>query len=179
MKHTIAFTLMLVLFLQSMPAPAAESANGRIKNAKRFLSQKKPDFAFLEYRALLKDHPESPAAADAAFGLGEYYFEMRNVAESAMAFQRLTVKPTDDVSQVLALTYLLKCAELSSDEQSIKTYRTQLKKSLASKKFLMLFGEGRKQQWNSPFENRFELKEFVDRMEIYRNGSPFYTIEIP
>lgn len=158
---------------------AGEDAKERFVQAERYVAKGEIDFAFMEYRALLRETPSDPAARDAAFAVGEYYFRQRNIQEARDTFEALSESSLEDIAGLLAHVHLLLCARLLEDTASASSLESRLKAFLSSRKFFLAFEEGRVQEWASPLGNRYELREFVDRMEMTCNGSPFYTITLP
>ena len=128
------------------------------------------DFAFMEYRAILQETPESPLAKDAQFAIGEYYFEDQNISEAVRTFNQFSEKPTGKIQDLLAYAYLLRCAKILSDNDSILLFENKLKQTLQT------FESKKLSKFKSPIGHLFEFKELKDRVEIYRDNSVFAII---
>ena len=144
----------------------------------RALAQSNIHFAFMEFRRLVREFRNEPVSREAEFAVGEYYYEVNDPADAVKTFYNFVEKPTGKPIDILALVYLLKTAEKMPDSNAVPKIEKHLKEALASRQILLIFDKQRQQKWESPFRNNFMFKEFVDRLEITRNGSPFYTIQI-
>ncbi|HTL71130.1 MAG TPA: hypothetical protein VL404_07570 [Candidatus Eisenbacteria bacterium] len=176
MGPIVRSTAFFVLCL--LAGTGAAQADERWDSARDHARSGRKDFAFLEYKAFLRENPASPRARDAEFALGEYCFE-RNDAEGARrAFSASATGPADEFA-LLSEVYLLQCARRLDDAGAARELEERLKKSLSSRRFFRLF-EGRKpEKWTSPLGNDFRFRESADRLEIELNGSPFYAIVLP
>ena len=157
----------------------SESARQRMAQAQRYLAEGEIDFAFMEFRTLLEESPESPAARDATFAIGEYHLRQHNNREAKEAFQKFIEVSEEGIPQLIAYVYLLQCAHSLEDTSLVQELEHHLKEQLSLKKLFLAFEETRVQEWISPLGNKFELREFVDRMEITQNGALFYAISLP
>lgn len=157
----------------------SESTRQRMTEAKRYLAAGEVDFAFMEFRALLEEDPEGPVARDATFAIGEYHFRQHNDREAKEAFQKFIEVSEEGIPQLIARVYLLQYAHALEDPSLAQELERRLKEQLSSKKLFLAFEENRVHQWTSPLGNQFELREFVDRMEITQNGVLFYAIRLP
>jgi|GEM_PF-1565306 len=156
-----------------------QPARERIAQAERYVTEGEIDFAFMEFRALLEEHPEDPSAREATFAIGEYYFKQHSVREAKGAFEKFSEESTEEIPKLIATAYLLQCARLSEDTSSVQALESHLKEILSSKKIFLAFEENHTQKWNSPLGNHFEVREFVDRMEILLNDVPFCSVSLP
>ena len=151
----------------------------RMARAESYAAEGELDFAFMEYRALLQEGPEGPLAQKATFAIGEYYFKQRSTHEAKQAFEKFREASAEEVPKLLATVYLVQCARFLEDAAAVKAFDSYLKETISSKKLFLAFEENRMQEWTSPLGNRFQLREFLDRLEISLNDAPFYTISLP
>lgn len=183
MKKALLLILSLSFALSLWGTPeillAQETARKKIAQAEAYVSEGEIDFAFMEYRAFLKEYPKDPLAERAIFAIGEYYFRQRSTREAKEAFERLSTASLEEIPRLLTTVYLLQCARTSEDTVTVQALEFHLKEILSSRKLFLAFEENRVQEWISPLGNRFELREFVDRLEIVLNDAPFYTIRLP
>jgi len=182
MKKALLFTFyafLLSLFWGPGILHGEQTVRERLTQAKRHIAEDEIDFAFMEYQALVRDFPEDPLAQSATFAIGEYYFKQHNTREAKSTFEKFVQEPTEDIQGLLAYVYLLQCARFSEDATSAKLLEHRLKEMLSTTEVFLAFEENRTKEWTSPLGNRFQLREFVDRMEIILNDAPFYTISLP
>lgn len=176
----ISYLFIASLFLgPSLSFGEPEAIREKVSQAEKHVAEGEIDFAFMEYRSLLEEYPETPSAQGAAFAIGEYHFSQHNTREAKEAFERFDLKQAEEIPRLLAQVYLLLCARLLKDDPTADTLEAHLKEALSSKKLFLTFEENRIQTWGSPLGNRFELREFVDHMEITLNGASFYSIRLP
>ena len=93
------------------------AAEGGKLYAKAYKSAKAGDieFAFMQYRSLLRNYPNSRFKKEALFAKGEYYFLISRYKEAALAFQEYIKDYPDSKGAVFALLYLFKIAEIKKD----------------------------------------------------------------
>ena len=180
-KKPVAFILWSAWFVFSpllTVVEAGDSARNRLISARR-LAAKSPDFAFMDYTTILHDYPESREAAEASFAVGEYYFSRKNYDAAAGAFKKFLFRSNGRIEELAGLAFLAKSAELCADKSLRERAEDTLKQRLSSKRFFMLFEDKQVQAWRSPFGRNIVLREFVDRLEVTLNGSPFHTVQLP
>lgn len=174
----LIFGVFSALAFFATTAEADDSAHSRLISARQSVREN-PDFAFMDYTMLVHDYPESVEASEAAFGIGEYYFDRRNYSAAADAFKKFLSRSSGRVEELAGLAFLVKSAELAGDKELRGTAEDTLKQRLSAKHFFMLFEDKRVQSWRSPFGRDLVIREFVDRLEVTLNGSPFYTAQLP
>jgi len=162
---------------------ALEAGQGSLKKrllrAEHYLNQGEVDFAFMEFRALLSEAPEGPLAEKARFAIGEYHFLQHNTYQARQAFHQFSQTSESPIPNLIAHAYLLECARFSKDIHHIHVLETYFREIFLSKKIFLAFEEAHIEEWVSPLGNRFQVQEFVNRMEIIRNGSPFCSVTFP
>ena len=184
MKKELLVAYLLISFsfagLQSVRGDGdEESLRRRFLRAEHYVIEGEIDFAFMEYRAILAEHPKDPSAREAAFAIGEYYFKQHNTRDARRAFEKFHQEGAEEIPRLLTQVYLLLCARLLKDTSSAQALESHLKETLSSKKLFLAFEENHVREWTSPLGNRFALREFVDHMEITLNGAPFYSVSLP
>ena len=177
MGPIVRVTAFLVLGL--LAGTGAARADGRWDSARDHARNGRRDFAFLEYKAFLRDNEKSPLAREARFAIGEYYFELADLSQARNAFSDVLSGGPSDKLAMLSEVYLLLCARRLDDTASSRSFEESLKELLSSKRFLRLFDGRPPEKWTSPLGNDFRFREDADRMEIDLNGKDFYTIVLP
>ena len=137
------------------------------------------DFLFLQLQQSLRNEPASPENTARYFALGEYQFELKNFDEAERFFRRADGK-TSGMPALLTKVYLARIAG-ARDRRTQSVEARRLKQTLAGRHFFSVFGPDEKKQevWTSLLKNRYTLDERVDRLEVYLNGSLFYTVSLP
>ena len=135
----------------------------------------------MEFSAVLRNYPADPLASKAAFAVGEYHFLRRDFRGAEQFFTRLRPDAPDlkKPADIVGLAYLSLCAQRLGDTERSRALESALKQLLSSGSYLSVFDKNRPREWVSPLGNRFKLRETVDRLEIFSNDKPFYTVELP
>lgn len=157
----------LVLACLAFCATNAQSAEGTSAH-----------FLFLELQRAVHDDPSSPKTPARLFALGEYYFRMGNLAQAERSFHEAAGKAEADAQELLTRVYLAEIERMKTGDTQPEDLR-RLKETLSNKRFFSVFGESNRYRWKSELSSDYELVEHVDRMEVYLNGSLFYTISLP
>ena len=177
---TILIFLTFLLFQPLQPVSAEKNLQASLQEAARYGKEGRADFAFLELRELLREHPEGSHVPEVEFAMGEYYFLQNDLQEAQQAFlSSLSKIQFDSIPRLLCQIYLLKCEEKKGGLKPVKRLLTQLKQELSSKKFFQAFDEKRARTWESPLGTLYTLNEFVNRLEILQNGQILYTVTLP
>ena len=133
------------------------------------------DFLFLETERALREEPSSPKTPSRLFAVGEYLFDMKHFTEAEGFFRRVEQTPPSSAQGIVTAVYLAQIHSADAENAALGA----LKNILASGKFFTMSGKTKKQKWESPLKNRYEIEEFVDRLEIRLNGSVFYVVRLP
>lgn len=136
-------------------------------------------FAILSFRHLLAEYPHSNLSIKAQFALGECLFETNASQEAYQVIQLYTRLYPQQKNIILAKIYMLKILSLSttrSDQEVLKSRTAALKKQLYDKPFFIAYRDYKRRLLTSPLGHKFELREYVDSIEVYRNGQLFFKI---
>ena len=179
-RLTILGFLTFLLFQPHAVVFAERELAASLQEAARYGKEGRIDFAFLELRELLREHPEGPHVPEVEFAIGEYYFLQRDLLEARQTFLSCLSKiPFDSIPRLLCQIYLLKCEEKKGGSEMSHRLLVQLKQELSSKKFFKAFDEKQTRSWESSLGTLYTLNEFVNRLEILQNGQAFYTVTLP
>lgn len=178
--YNIFILLTFSLFYPSHDLFAERSMQAGLQQAELYGKEGKLDFVFLELRDLLQRHPKDPHVPEIEFAVAEYLFLQKNFLEAKETFQRCLAKiKYDSTPRLLTQVYLLICLEKSGSPLASRNLLAQLKKELSSQGFFLAFDDKRTTTWRSLLGTLYTLNEFVDRLEILKNGKPLYTLTLP
>ena len=131
------------------------------------------DFAFMYFRSLLREHPDSRYADFALFGQGEYFFELPNYKLATESFESYVDQYPDAKGKLFALAYLLKMARTQGQIQRVK----DLEKEIISVKQLgLVFSDYKEYTYRTPLNREFKTVFHIDRIEFYVGGKLFEKI---
>lgn len=134
-------------------------------------------FAVISLREIIYDYPHSRMVTKAQFSLAECYFDMSAYKEAFKQFEDyITVYPKQK-DTICAKIYMLKILTLTQPNVKLsEQYTKDVKKELYDKPFFLAYRDYKRRFFKTPFANKLEFREYVDRIEIYRNGQIFYKI---
>lgn len=133
-----------------------------------------PEFRVLELERELKARPldlAKPETRNRLFALGEARFDSR--LRSADTFKQLERSALNEPADWLALVYRLK-----EEPENAAGLEGRLRDALADRSFFKVFENNREWSWRSPLDHRFEFRETVDRLEIYRDEALFFALQL-
>lgn len=166
----------LILFICLVGAGnlSADTAASKYQEAARLVKKRQYDFAFLAFRSVVRDYPQSKYAQEALFALGEYYYFIKSYGEADKTFNEYISKYSDSRGAIFARVYLWKIIEHSDKvPERKKEALDKLTAYFFSKPLFLLFSEYKELSYLSPFENKLIIRHYVDKIEVYRNGQIF------
>jgi len=171
----IAAGLMVIFSVQELYA--IEYARARYDSAIRYIKNKKPDFALLEFRSVIRDFPKSPLAQRSAFAIAEYCYDNKMYHDAIKGFAEYVKSYPGSKANVFAKAYILKIIEEIPDPSfEEKNILEDIKKEFFSTPLFLLFKECKETSYKSPSRNKFKIRYYIDNIEVYRNDQLFIKI---
>ena len=138
------------------------------RKAQQAAREGQTDFAFMHYRALLRNYPQSRYRLTASFALGEYHFLAPNYKKAGEYFQRIIEEFPDAEEKIFALVYLLKIAEKADDTERIQ----MLSSAIAhARQVSLVFQDFEEYKYTSPLNHLHHVVFHIDRIEFYVEGA--------
>ncbi len=144
----------MVSVFDSRPLFAFESVI--VGDDERFLDLRKRQMGRLKPEEREKVH----------FAIAEYYFEVKDFIDANIAFEDYLKSNRSGISTLLANTYLYKLAKLAGQDEKASAF----KKTLFQNQFILLFSDFKTLEYTSANNNKYEIRYFVDKIEVYLNG---------
>jgi len=167
----------LMVILSARELYAIEYARARYDSAIRYIKNKKPDFALLEFRSVIRDFPKSPLAQRSAFAIAEHYYDSKMYYDAIKGFAEYVKSYPDSKANVFAKAYMLKMIEEIADPTFEETNMLEdIKKEFFSTPLFLLFKEYKETSYKSPYRNKFKIRYYIDNIEVYRNDQLFIRI---
>lgn len=180
MKIKVFYILLFILcllFLFDVPTLNGQSAEGLYREAIQFIKDKQYDFALLEFRAIIRDFPESKYAQESMFAMGEYFYTQGAYHEAIKNFAEYIRNYPDADGAIFAKAYLLKIMQsIEKPTEEERRVIDNIKTDFFSKALLLLFSEYKEASYKSVFQTVFTVRYYVDITEVYRNGKIFIKI---
>jgi outer membrane protein assembly factor BamD (BamD/ComL family) len=169
-KILLAF---LILTLLSCQVVGAQTSGEFYSQAVSLVKAKDLDSAFLHFRSLFNEYPNSKYAQRALFATGEYYYLVSNYKEAVTTFIKYLNDYPDSANRLFALMYLYKIAELKQEESLLEN----LKKEIVDfKQLVFLFRKFKEYKYRSPLLRKHKVIYYIDKVEFYVNGELFEEI---
>ena len=165
----VAFVL---LFSFVHPTDAGEDTNIRAL-AIQAAKSGRIDFAYMYYRAILNDYPNSPFAEEASFAHGEYFLMTSNDREAAATFNSFIQRYPQSKSKLFALAHLFQIAAREKNEELKKDLE---KKIVNFKQLSLVFRDFKEYEFQSPFLRNYKAIFYIDKIEFYARGELFAKI---
>jgi hypothetical protein len=173
----ILFVVGLIVVFSVQDLYAGE-AGARYDKAIRCIKLKQPDFAFMEFRSILRDFPKSSLAQKSMFAMAEYYYDHKMYYDAILNFtEHINNNPRSKKANIFAKTYLLKIMEEIKDPTwEEKRMLENVKKDFFSKPLFLVSARYKETSYKSVSRNKFRVRYYIDKVEVYRNGQLFVKI---
>lgn len=172
MKRKILFLVTLLVFLCIFAVYAEESQRLFI-SGKRAAKAGNSAFAFMSFRSLLENFPDSSYRQEALFANAEYYFLIGAFTDARPAFIRFLSEYPDSKARPFVLLYLSKIAEAQGEPALAESLRQEI---ITSQQLVLLFRDYKQFQYLSPLNRRHKAVHFIDRIEFYIDNEFFAQI---
>ncbi|MCX5687798.1 MAG: hypothetical protein NTV71_04075 [Candidatus Omnitrophica bacterium] len=177
-NYIFLFTVVLFVIFSAQQLYAIEYARARYDLAMRYIKNKQPDFALMEFRSVIRDFPKSPLAQRSVFAIAEYYYDHKMYHDAIKDFTGYIKSYPGSKANVFAKAYLLKIIEEIIDPTlEEKDKLEDIKKEFFSTPLFLLFKEYKETSYRSPFRNKFKIRYDIDNIEVYKNGQFFLTLK--
>ncbi len=131
--------------------------------------------AFIELHSYVQDYPNLSGARNARFAMCEYYFENRDYSDAIRELTDYIGRYPGERNTVFAQALLYKIfLEYKAEPELLD----KLKSMFFSKSIFLVFSESKIKRYKSIFGNRYGIKEYVDKIEIFRNGDLLFEIKL-
>jgi len=171
-KLRIFFFLVLFIFLIQYNGYSQEDKSLYLQ-ATRAARSGKIDFAFMNFRKLLNEYPESKYRQQALFGTGEYYFSIGDYEDAVQSFNKFINSYPESEAKSFAIAYLLHIAKRKGEETVVEKLEKEL---IGFQQSSLLFRDFEELQYLSPLYKNYKALNFIDKIEIYIDNEIFAKI---
>lgn len=133
----------------------------------------KADFAFMYFRMLLADFPESEFTEKALFAVGEYYFSLGDYQDAFRVFARFANSYPQSKARLFASAYYLELARKDEKKQLAKEIEKEI---IVYQQLSFLFRDFKEYKYKSLLFNSYTALYFINRIEFYINEELFTKI---
>jgi outer membrane protein assembly factor BamD (BamD/ComL family) len=173
----VLFLTMTWICFNSPKLYAEGDARARYDEAIRCIKMKQVDFAFMDFRSVVRDFPKSPLSQKSRFAIAEYEYDHKIYYDAVKEFTSYINDYSTSKANIFAKAYLLKIIEEIKDPTfGEKQMFESIKKEFFAKPLFLLFKEYKETSYKSPFLYKFKIRYYIDNIEVYRNGKLFVKI---
>ena len=171
----------LAMFLASGGCATLTETGQRYHEIVQDIREGRVYFAIVNLEAFLKDNPSSAYAPQAAFAVGEYYFDNGDNANALEALADYAQRYPKDKGVVFAKLIIYKIitgfkeGQLTDEEEAalIKEIRKEL---FAQPLFLIFYDKKTPRSYKSLFNKTYVVYDYVDKIKVFRDGKNFLEL---
>ena len=159
------FVLVLLLSLAS-PAISGEDSS-LFSKGRKFARTSQQEFAYMQFRDIIYNFPNSAHREEALFATGEYYAAIPDHLETQRIFTQFLTEYPDSKSKIFALAFLYKIAEADQDEETMEKLKTEI---IAIQRVGFVFRNSKELKYLSPCNNHYRAVIQIDKILIEKEG---------
>ena len=170
------YAIILSLLLQGcfwVPCVNASEANLEWQDAIQLAKQGEYDFAFMGFKTITDNYPNSPRFLAATFAQAEYYFLENNLQAASDEFKAFYNKCPKHEESLIALVYLFKIAQIHNSPDDIKAYRNKI---ASFRQLTFIFNDKKSFRFFSGLQRKYRLVYHINKVELYVNGQLFTEV---
>ena len=159
-----------VLFVS--PCLAGEDAVLYAK-ALKYAREGNREFAYMNYRALLRDYPNSTFKEPALFAEGEYYFLIHDYVQAAVRFDAVLRDYPDTKAKLFILAYLFKYASFENNMDLRQELRNQM---INLEQVSFVFRDTKIYEYTSPLNRAHKANFMINKIQYFIEGELFEEV---
>jgi tetratricopeptide (TPR) repeat protein len=171
LTQTAIFVVVCVLL--SVPAVEAGHYKMDFVRAKKAALDGNMDFAFMNYRSVLRGNPRGKYRVEALFANAEYYYSMDQMKEAKMYFNEYLSSSENANGKLFALIYQLKLAKQEKNIQLIKKIEKDV---VLFQQQSFIFKKSKEYLYMSPMNREHKAVYAIDKIRFYLEGALFAEI---
>ncbi len=172
MKRTVG-AVFLLLQAVCIPLVYAQESGYRYAQAMEAVNSHDENTAFMHFRSLLADYPDSRYAEPALFATAEYYFSIADYQDSWQSFSRFVNDYPDSRGKLFALAYLLNIAGKQNKEALVKGLEKEI---VLFRQMTFLFRNSKEFKYLSALRKKYKAVYYIDKVEFYVNNELYAQI---
>ncbi|MFC1753373.1 tol-pal system YbgF family protein [Thermoproteota archaeon] len=172
--YVVAVIILCISCISCITVSDTGSRMGQVRSA---VSRGNYDSAFLILRSIVNNKPNSQYAAMASFAVAEYYLMKKAYVECRYALKRYLDNYPDDKGVVFAEAMLYELSADKKNSSNAQELLDRIRERVFSKPTFFLFSSKSKRfSYWSVFDNNYTAVDYMDRVEILRNGKVYSKI---
>ena len=172
MKFKILFVIILLVLL-SWNSGNAQEERQLYSMAASAVKSGDLDTAFMHFRSLLENYPESKYRENPLFAIGEYYYLIADYSDAVKTFISFISDYPDSKGRQFALAYLLKIAQIRGEESLVKSLEEKI---VTLRQLTLLFSDFKEYKYRSSLLKEHRVIYYIDKVEFYVDKELFAKI---
>ena len=162
----ITLIVCLILICTASPSGAGEDSSLFAKG-KKFARSNETEFAYMQFRDIINNFPNSIHREHALFATGEYYASIPDHEETKRIFNQFLIEYPESKSKIFVLAYLYKMAEVDGDTEQIEKLKTDI---IRIQQVGFVFRNSKELKYQSPLAHHYRAVIQIDRILIEKEG---------
>lgn len=176
-KLSICICPILLLSVFIVGALRSSDAEEIYNEAIEYVKGERYDSALMQFRSVIREFPESVYARESAFAIGEYFYMKKIYNQAVKNFSEYIENYPESKATIVARAMVLKIMRHSKNPSiTVKKMINNLIRSFFEKPLMILFSDHKELEYISPMQNKFIIRHYLDRIEVYRNDKLFFEI---
>jgi tetratricopeptide (TPR) repeat protein len=171
----LKLVLLILLLSVNLNAYCQDQARAAYLKAVSDAVDGKPDFAFINFSAIVENYPDSKYYSRALFSIGEYYFQSKDYVKAKYFFTKILACHPIFQEKIFTLAYLLKISRQSLDSDVSKKISMEIVKL---NPIGLVFKESKEYSYRSGMNKKYSAVYFIDRIEIKADKEEFEKIPL-
>ena len=163
-KTTLRILILAVTFWGWASIANCSESRSLFSRAKKEAQSGAVDFAYMHYRAALRDDPNSQYRHQLLFANGEYLYWNSDYDQAKTLFNEYTKETNGFEGKLFALAYLFKIAEKEKQSDLIQDIKNKI---VALHKHSFIFRDSKTYAYQSPLYHKLKAVYYIDRIEFY------------
>ena len=160
--------LTLVVYLFLIPALAfSEEDELLLKRGRHFAKAHQLEFAYMQFRDIVFNYPNSRFREDAFFATGEYFSIVSDDPEAFQIFMQFVSEYPDSKRKIFALGYLSKIAQKEKNETLAEKLKTDI---VTLQRVALIFKNSKEYKYLSPLNKQYRAIIQIDKITISCDG---------
>ena len=139
------------------------------------VKEKNLDSAFMNFRELARDYPNSPYSRNARFAMAEYLFTKKDYYDSLREFVSI-IEDFPNTSQALFAKAIVYKALSEFSSKEIEGLSSKIKREFFAQPIILVFSEYKTKSFKTLLGSHYTIKDYVDRVEIFKDNEIFLKI---
>jgi len=171
--QTVKFLSLFLSAFISLSCATLDPEQKKFHDAAKEARDGNADFAFMQFSEYLREHPQTLHTKDIKFAIAEYHLNVKSYRQAIPLLDKYLIDYAGDPRAVIAKVLLYKALSEFKDDPWVAQ---NARETFFEKSVFLVFSESKVRRYKSLLNNDYEIIDYVDRVEVFRNGELFFKI---